>query len=1386
MANGNNQVLLPNTEQPDQPLTLITIHNSIKLTSTNYLSWKTQIESILIGYDLHKFIDGSFPSPPATTTINNVVSPNPAYQTWLRQDKLLFGALVGTISTNLVPLITQSPTSHDAWKTLANTYARPSRGHIKQLKENLKSISKGSQSVTDYMQAIKTKADELATLGKPLDHEDLIEKVLDGLEDTYQSVIDAVNSRDTPITFDELHEKLIHKELSLRNISPSPALPASAHLTNTRSNPRHTTHRPSWPATNPSPHPAPNPYHRSAPKPNRPFLGKCQWCRTQGHVVSQCPLFRQQFPHATPPPRPNTSSPIRSPSPSPTQALLATTSSSPEPWLFDSGATHHVTTDLQNLAIHSPYDGPDEIMIGDGSGVPITHTGSTSLTTPSHSFTLSNVLCVPTMKRNLISISQFCKSNNVSVEFLPNSFHVKDIQTGSLLLQGQPKNGVYEWPTSSSSSPILIFSSIKTTLPSWHHRLGHPSLQTFKHMVSSLSLDVSRPSKFDFHCNSCSCNKSHKLPFSVSTLVTSSPLEIVFTDVWTSPVYSIDNFKYYVIFVDHFTKYIWLYPLQRKSDTREVFIHFKALVENFFNCQIKTLYSDNGGEYQALSSFFTINGISHLTSPPHTPEHNGYSERRHRHIVETALSLLAHASMPLSYWSFAVKTAVYLINRLPTPTLNNASPFLKLFNTVPNYSKLRSFGCLCYPWLRPYNTHKLQPRSTPCLFVGYSSTQSAYLCLDTSTQRLYASRHVRFVESVFPFATSHLNAPRVTSSTHSEWCSLTLPLIPAVPTSQTSSSHTPSTSSTLSPTSASDPSHTTSPAPPSSSTPAPPSSSTPDHTPSPVNPPLLPSPGIITRSKHNIHKPIQKLNLNTELQPLEPTTVSQALKDPRWRQAMSAEFDALIRNGTWELVPSHPTQNVVGCKWIFRTKYLSDGSVDRYKARLVAKGFHQRPGVDYSETFSPVIKPTTVRLVLSLAVSKGWSLRQLDVNNAFLQGTLSENVFMSQPPGFLDHDHPHHVCKLRKAIYGLKQAPRAWYHELRQFLLQSGFQNSVADASLFIFNTQGVVIYLLVYVDDIIITGNTNHAVQNFVKQLSKRFSLKDLGDLHYFLGVEVQYHAHGLFLNQRQYIVDLLRKTNMIDAKPANTPMATSPLTLLTGTILSDPAEYRTTVGSLQYLSLTRPDIAYTVNKLSQFMHKPTTEHWTAVKRLLRYLCGTLHHGITLRRPSSLALHAFSDADWAGNKDDFTSTSAYIVYLGSNPVSWSSKKQRTVARSSTEAEYRSVAATASELRWICSLLTELGITPPTQPVIYCDNVGATNLCANPVFHSRMKHVALDYHFIREQIQGGLLRVSHVSASDQLADVLTKPLPRQQFTMVTSKIGLTPPPSILRGHDKKP
>ena len=395
---------------------------------------------------------------------------------------------------------------------------------------------------------------------------------------------------------------------------------------------------------------------------------------------------------------------------------------------------------------------------------------------------------------------------------------------------------------------------------------------------------------------------------------------------------------------------------------------------------------------------------------------------------------------------------------------------------------------------------------------------------------------------------------------------------------------------------------------------------------------------------------------------------------------MDDEIHALKKNDTWVLVPRPQHHNVVGCRWIFKTKLHSDGSIERHKARLVAQGFSQVHGLDFGDTFSPVVRPATVRIILSLAVTSGWRLHQLDVKNAFLHGFLNEEVYMEQPPGYTDPQFPQHVCRLKRALYGLKQAPRAWFHRFSSFLLKLGFYSSQADSSLFVYHSSLGTVYLLLYVDDMIITGSTPSLVHTFTTRLSNEFSMKDLGDLHYFLGVEVQANEKGLFLSQTKYALDLLQRASMIDAKPISTPFVIGQHLFAEGTLFSDPTLFRSLAGALQYLTITRPDLSFSVNSICQFIHAPTEDHFHALKRILRYVKGTAHHGLQLHKQSTRDLLGYSDADWAGCPDTRRSTTGYAIFFGANLISWSSKKQSTVSRSSAEAEYRSLAVATADI----------------------------------------------------------------------------------------------------------
>jgi histone deacetylase 1/2 len=374
---------------------------------------------------------------------------------------------------------------------------------------------------------------------------------------------------------------------------------------------------------------------------------------------------------------------------------------------------------------------------------------------------------------------------------------------------------------------------------------------------------------------------------------------------------------------------------------------------------------------------------------------------------------------------------------------------------------------------------------------------------------------------------------------------------------------------------------------------------------------------------------------------------------------------------------------------------------------------------------------------------------------------LEEEVFMRQPPGFEDSRYPDYLCRLDKALYGLKQAPRAWHYRLGTVLFDHGFTASTADTSLFLLQKPDITMYLLVYVDDIIIISLSSAPVDRLISSLCQQFTVKDLGDLHYFLGIEVSRLQHGLSLSQHQYALELLARAGMSKCSPSPMPMSSTDRCATVGDVLStdDATTYRSLVGGLQYLALTRPDIAYAVNRVCQYLHDPRSSHWSAVKRILRYVRGSLSHGLFIQPARSSVLTAYSDADWAGNLDDRRSTGGYALFYGSTLIAWSAKKQSTVSRSSTESEYKVVADATAEVIWVEALLKELGVRQASPSILWCDNIGATYLSSNPVFHARTKHIEIDYHFVRERVARRLLRIQFISSKDQIADIFTKPLP---------------------------
>ncbi|KAJ0703042.1 putative RNA-directed DNA polymerase [Helianthus annuus] len=1064
-------------------------------------------------------------------------------------------------------------------------------------------------------------------------------------------------------------------------------------------------------------------------------------------------------------------------------------------WVVDSGANQHmVNTDKDMINCVDVSECGLKVSHPNGTSVNVLKIGELKLI---NNVVLKDVFYVPGYSVNLLSVHKLAKDNNITVLFNENNCMLQDLKSKKILVIGSQDNGLYFVGRHGNSVNLCYNSVLKSNV--WHSRLGHPS----DHVLAVLKDKLGIKTIGHDPCEICHKSKQVRVPFPLSDHKSKGIGDIVHLDLWGPyRVASYEGYKYFLTIVDDYSRSVWCYLIKNKMEVFENLKDFYELVLTQFKTKIKVFRSDNGTEFvnNQMNSFFKEKGIIHQTSCSYTPQQNGVAERKHRHLLNIARALMFQGGLPLRFWSDCVLTVVYLINRLPSSVLVGKSPYELMFGFEPSLSHLRSFGCLCFSTVLN-ESDKFAYHADKCVLIGYSNVKKGYKLWSLDEKKIFFSRDVKFYEHVYPFKSKLLsdNMNKVgidKSLNHINFFDLYEAYsteIPQTPNDEEgiNRSHDivsadqqpiPSTSATPGPV---DLGHNIGSSVDSS-----------DRVESGVaedtavlDDEIDPAEGTFTELRRSsrstsIPKRFQDYVLNSNVKydinkvvsyaclsadsacfisrlnkTVEPSTYSEAAKDPKWIEAMNLEMEALLRNKTWEMVDLPANRKPIGCKWVFKIKYKANGEIERYKARLVAKGYNQREGLDFGETFSPVVKMVTVRCVLSLAVKNDWTLFQLDINNAFLYGSITEDVYMSPPEGYFSNND-NKVCKLVKSLYGLKQAPRKWNEKLTNVLLSVGFVQSCCDHSLYTLSKDSVFVILLVYVDDIIITGNNNNEISQIKKLLSDSFKIKDLGILRYFLGLEIVYNDEGICLNQRKYCLELLSEFGYLGCKPVNTPIELSHVINKKVSedtrVLNDITNYQKLIGKLIYLSLTRPDISYTVQYLSQFMHKPLMVHLEIALRLLRFLKLSPGKGIMFKKDSSLELVCYTDSDWAKCLDTRRSVTGYCVFLGNCLVSWKSKKQSTVSRSTGEAEYRAMCSATCELVWIVNLLNELHVKCKLPIKVCCDSNAAISIAANPVFHERTKHFEIDLYFLREKVATGFINTVKVESENQLADLFTK------------------------------
>lgn len=1355
------------------------------LNRENYETWRIQVKALLVKNDEWEYVSGETPKPEAGASEEAKLK----LKEWTKNDNKAMSTIILSISPAQLKQVKNCETSKELWLKLEKLfYSKGPARKVTLLNQLTGQRMVEGEDVKDHISTFFDIVDKLAEMNIDINADLLSVMLLQSLPPSYENFRCAIVSRDTLLSPEDLRVKIIEE--------------CDSRKTETRSSNDALAAQNKW-------------FRKTNNNPNesgtRSFKYRCNKCKKIGHKAVDCKSKPSKVNNKA---NRNVS----------LYAEVFQASQHDYSWCLDSGASSHLCKDVEKFTSLNKNK-TEKLHMANNSSADITGEGSVKVEVEVFGATvnvsLDDVSHVPDLRQNLLSVGQIT-DKGYEVHFEKNIAKIVDCH-GNVELVANRRGNLYYMPeidsTSGNKVDLALNSESYNSLVLWHNRLGHLNIDTLiraeKESILT-GLNINKPID-KFSCDICHKGKMSKLPFPKQSNRKTEILDIIHSDV-CGPMRVQSNGKayYMVTFIDDHSRWCEVRFIKSKNEVFSNFKEYVAMVENKTSKTVKSLQSDNGTEYvnKEFDDYLKRRGITRRLAVPYCSEQNGVSERKNRTILETTRCLLIQAKLPLSFWAEAANTANYIRNHCPSKSLNGRTPYEVWHGKKPNITYFKEFGCRAFCYNRDPKKGKLDPRCKEGIFLGYSSQNKGYRIWLTSERRVEITRHVKFLENridkqmnveekilenfellehpdfieieMSPQVNRENENPMKKQDENIE----TEQIIEEIQDEGIGNEQDVEeiqdieNEQVIEETQDEDEIQNV-------------RDEKKKRTP---GRPRLIRTGERGRPRkeykttkicENIEEYLEELNdsENIELENFSfgaEIPFKQAISSSdssEWYEAMSQEIKSIIKNGTWLLTDRPKDKKIIGSRFVLTNKYNPDGTLTKRKARLVAQGYNQQPGIDFRQSFAPVARLGSIRLLTALAAKCNMQIRQFDIETAYLNGDLEEEVFLETPKDFkkllsiiLEEEEEDSnlkkeceemlkelgsgdkVCLLKKALYGLRQAGRSWYKKLDSTLRKIGAEPCKSDPCVYKIENGNDLTFIIIFVDDILIISKDPQIIDKLEESLAKSFKIKNLGDVNYFLGMEFQRTDRKLHICQKGYINDILKRFGMSECKAVKTPIDINMKLTKNSEILDQEEEnlpYRELVGSLLYLSIaTRPDIGYATNLLSQFNNSYTREHWIAAKRVLRYLKGTMDIGITYNTEND-SLQGFVDADWGGSLQDRHSCTGYLFTFSGGPISWESRKQRTVALSTTEAEYMAIADAVKEAIFLKNFFDELKIEN-SEVKIFSDNNGALKLTENNLFHSRTKHIDLRHHFVREALQNNNFKMEYLSTENMPADFLTK------------------------------